>query len=83
MANRIRFHTNPEFASALGMHPTMVSRMRNGHRSPSLETFARIVDVLQVTPKEAMAGLVACVAGGPAQATWFAKYVAAGGTKPT
>jgi len=79
----IRYHSNPEFAAALGMHATMVSRMRNGHRSPSLETFDRICDVLGVSPKEAVVGRKACVAGGAQQAAWFAKYVKAAGSKPT
>jgi transcriptional regulator with XRE-family HTH domain len=81
MAKRtsLRFTSNPEFAVALGMHTTMVSRLRNGRRSPSLGTFDRICQVLELTDREARVGLAACAEGGSTQAEWFAKYVAPGG----
>lgn len=75
----IRFRSNPEFADALGMHPTMVSRLRNGKRSPSLGTFYAIAQAFELSAKETADGLAACAAGGPTQATWFARYVAPGG----
>lgn len=75
----IRFRSNPEFAEALGMHPTMVSRLRNGRRSPSLHTFDAICSALQLSPREVAEGLSACAAGGDVQATWLARYVAPGG----
>jgi transcriptional regulator with XRE-family HTH domain len=34
--------TNEEFASRVGCHFTMASRMRNGHRLPSVRTLIKI-----------------------------------------
>lgn len=79
----IRYRSNPDFAQAIGMHPTMVSRLRNGHRSPSLSTFRAIVNALGLTSREAVEGLDACEEGGDRQAAWFAKYVAPGGPGQT
>jgi transcriptional regulator with XRE-family HTH domain len=46
--------TNEKFAAMVGVHFTMVSKIRNGERLPSGRLFGRIVSVFDLDPGEAL-----------------------------
>ncbi len=45
-------YTQEQFAEAVGVAPRHVSRIENGVNSPSVETLAKIAEILQVNIKE-------------------------------
>ena len=45
-------YTQEQFAEAIGVAPRHVSRIENGVNSPSIDTLAKIADILQVDIKE-------------------------------
>ena len=45
-------YTQEHFAEAIGVAPRHVSRIENGINTPSIETLAKIADILQVDIKE-------------------------------
>lgn len=45
-------YTQEHFAEAIGVAPRHVSRIENGVNSPSIDTLAKIADILQVDIKE-------------------------------
>ena len=53
--------SNADFARRVGVHFTMASRLRNGHRVPSPQTLLSIRDSFGLSPNEVDAMLQACI----------------------
>ena len=53
MSTTQRATTSAQFAAAVGIHESMASRLRSGHRRPSLDLLIRISDRYGLDIKEA------------------------------
>jgi transcriptional regulator with XRE-family HTH domain len=56
----IKATSNADFARLVGVHFTMASRLRNGHRIPSPQTMLAIRDAFKLTPQEVNEMVDAC-----------------------
>jgi hypothetical protein len=63
--------TNTDFASAIGVHFTMASRLRNGERKPGLTTVIRTMHAYQLTCSEIVAWLKAIDTSASASGAWL------------
>lgn len=63
--------TNFQFADKVDVHYTMASRLRNGERVPSLNTFTKVVDVFGLTDAQIREWLNAIAKGEEASGKWL------------
>lgn len=49
---KLRCHSNVDFADAVDIHFSMASKLRHGHRSPSLETLIKIWETFELPADE-------------------------------
>jgi transcriptional regulator with XRE-family HTH domain len=67
--------TNTEFADKIGLHHTMASRLRNGERSPSIQTFIAVKRAYGLTCEQVDAWLDAIARGNEASGVWLRKEI--------
>jgi len=67
--------TNLDFATATNLHHTMASRLRNGERSPSIQTVIATQKAFDLTCEDLVAWLDAIDRGPDASGVWLREHV--------
>lgn len=65
MARRRAWLSQEKLAELAGLHRTEIGLLENGRREPRLSTFVKLVEALEVQPKQLLKGLLTETTGDP------------------
>lgn len=65
MARRRAWLSQEKLAKRAGLHRTEIGLLENGRREPRLSTFVKLVEALEVPPKQLLKGLLTETTGDP------------------